>query len=104
MYVYGRLDNVKNVWLPQRMCVKSCVAAVQMDLTACLLCASEAKGIKKRKVNSCEAFMDRNAVCAGISQGKFKWPSSFQKTTTATASFRQAHVLKTVTHSPQKEG
>lgn len=46
MCVYGRLDNVKNVWLPLCPCVKSCVAAVQMDLTACLLCTSEAKGIK----------------------------------------------------------
>ncbi len=46
VYVYERLDNVKNVWLPLCSCVKSCVAAVQMDLTARLLCASEAKGIK----------------------------------------------------------
>ncbi len=34
--MYGQLDNVKNVWLPVCSCVKSCVAAVQMDLTACL--------------------------------------------------------------------
>lgn len=46
MCVYGRHDNVKNVWLPLCPCVKSCVAAVQMDLTERLLCTSEAKGIK----------------------------------------------------------
>lgn len=41
-----QLDNVKNVWLALCLCVKSCIAAVQMDLTARLLCVSEAKGIK----------------------------------------------------------
>lgn len=50
-----RHDNVKNVWLLlcACVCVKGCVAAVQMDLTARLLCASEAKEIKQRKVNPC---------------------------------------------------
>lgn len=49
--VYGRFDNVKNVYVC--VCVKRCVAGVQMDLTARLLCASEAKEIKQRKVNPC---------------------------------------------------